>query len=79
MAGVPDPEDVIESVEMADGRQIVMTASALDHIAFEHPEMASYGWAILETARTQRLRSMILDPADAGTTGAKRALAAGCG
>jgi hypothetical protein len=49
MGGAPD--EVIESVQMANGQQIVMTASALDHIMFEHSEMAGYGWAIPETAR----------------------------
>src|SRR6476646_9858206 len=50
MAGSRDSDEVIEAVETADGLRIVMTASAWDHISFEHPEMADYGWAILETA-----------------------------
>lgn len=55
MAGAPDPEDVIESVEMADGQQIVLTVSGLGHITLEHPEMAGYRWAILETARNPEI------------------------
>jgi hypothetical protein len=55
MVDAPDPETVIESVEMTDGQQIVLTASALDHIAFEHPEMADYRQAILETARNPEI------------------------
>ena len=45
-----DPDEIIEAAETAEGQRIVLTASAWDHISFEHPEMADFGWAILETA-----------------------------
>jgi hypothetical protein len=51
MAGVSDPnDDVIATADTAAGQSIVITASAWSHITSEHPEMADYGHAILETA-----------------------------
>ena len=33
-----DPDEIIEAAETAEGQRIVLTASAWDHISFEHPE-----------------------------------------
>ena len=45
-----DPDEIIEAAETAEGQRIVLTASAWDHISFEHPEMVDHRSAILETA-----------------------------